>query len=462
MTATRTAEKMRAVLYLRQSRDFTGERDAVDRQREDCQRIARERGWRIVREYVDNDRSASDRKKSRPAYNEMVADFAEGRFDAIICADLDRLTRQPRQLEDWIEAAEERGLVLVTANGEADLGTDAGRLFARIKASVARAEIERKGARQRKANAQRAERGKPPSGVRLTGYTTAGEVVDDEAAVVREVFARFAAGDSLRSLASWLTTSGPPARHGGAWNPSTVTGMLRNPRYAGRAIYQGRVTGKLGAWVPLVDEDTFDLVQARLDDPRRKTSRYGTDRKRLGAGLFICGTCGARVYTFSDGRYRCPRGCFSRSRAHVDEYVLAVVRARLAAARGIASALRTHDDDEARRLTEDARRLRGRLDRIGEDYDAGLIDGARYRTAREKVLAELADVDAARTRLLEPAAAASTLLAADPVAAFDAAPLMVQRAVIEALVVVTLHPGQRGNKTFDPASVAIEWKGPGA
>jgi hypothetical protein len=41
-----------------------------------------------------------------------------------VCWDLDRLTRQPRQLEDWIDAATDNGLKLTTANGEADLATD--------------------------------------------------------------------------------------------------------------------------------------------------------------------------------------------------------------------------------------------------------------------------------------------------------------------------------------------------
>ena len=61
--------------------------------------------------------------------------------------DVDRLTRQPSQLEEWIDRAEEHGLKLVTSNGDADLSTDGGRMFARIKAAVARGEVERKGAR---------------------------------------------------------------------------------------------------------------------------------------------------------------------------------------------------------------------------------------------------------------------------------------------------------------------------
>ncbi len=454
--ATGSPPQIRAAVYLRQSRDFTGEGDAVDRQREDCQRIAEQRGWTVIGEYVDNDRGASDRRKRRPAYDQLVDDFAGGRFDALVCYDLDRLTRQPRQIEDWIEAAEDRGLVLVTANGEADLSTDGGRLFARIKASVARAEIERKAERQRRAALQRADRGRPPLGVRLTGYTSGGAVVDHEADVVRGLFARFAAGESLRGLAQWLTTEGVAPRRGGRWNPSSVSTMLTNPRYAGRAVYRGEVTGRPGAWEALVDEDTFDLVQARLADPRRKTNRQGTDRKHLGSGLYLCGVCGSRLQSWSGNRYRCSNGCLTRAQGPIDGYVLAIIRARLAQP-DVADAAHPDADQDGARLSDEARRLRARLDQVGEDYDAGLIDGRRYKTAREKIQAQLADVDAERARLLAPRAAAETLLAADPVAAFDAATLMVRRGVIDALCTVRVGPAPRGSRTFDPGSVEIEW-----
>lgn len=99
----------------------------------------------------------------------MCRDFEAGLWDALIVYDLDRLTRQPRQLEDWIDAAEGRSLQLVTTNGVADLTTDGGRLFARIKLAVARGEVERQSARQTRAQQQRAEQGRPAKGVRPTG-----------------------------------------------------------------------------------------------------------------------------------------------------------------------------------------------------------------------------------------------------------------------------------------------------
>lgn len=446
-----------AAVYLRVSMDATGEHLAVDRQREDCRRIAAERGWPVVEEYVDNSVSASKRTVRRPAYDRMVRDYDAGRFGALICWDLDRLTRQPRQLEDWIDAAEDRGLRLVTANGEADLSTDGGRLFARIKASVARAEVERKSVRQTRANAQRADRGKPPSGVRLTGYTVKGELVRDEAELVRGIFGQFAGGESLRAIAQWLDEEGVPSRRGGRWHPSSVRGILTNPRYAGRAVYRGAITGKAGEWEAIVEETVYDSVQARLSDPRRITNRMGTDRKHLGSGLYLCGVCDAPLVGHSGPRYRCRSGGHVvRSGPQVDALVLAVVRARLSRP-DLADLLAVPDDEHVRQVNEDVKQLRGRLVAIEADYDAGLIDGRRYAVATEKVRVELSAAETARARA-SGAGLGSVLSSGDPVAAFDAAPLGVRRSVIDALAVVRLLSAPRGRKELDPETVEIIWR----
>ncbi|GAA1839955.1 recombinase family protein [Asanoa iriomotensis] len=456
MTATR------AVIYLRVSLDATGEELTITRHREDCQRIAKVRGWAVVAEYVDNSISAAG-KKRRPQYDAMVAAYARGEFDAILCWDLDRLTRVPRQLEDWIDAATERGLLLVTANGEADLSTDAGRLFARIKASVGRNEIERKGARQRSAAAQRAELGRPPKGTRLTGFSVDGKIIRAEAKVVRELFEKFAAGESIKGLTRGLTEAGVPTRRGGAWHPSSVREILTNPRYAGRAVYRGDVNGRTLAGAagkrPIVRPEVFDVVQDRLADPRRRLNREGTDRKHLGAGLFRCAECDRPCSSFSGQRYRCRDAHVTRARTEIDAFVVRMARGRLAEP-DLADLLPRTDSAEVKRLAAEVKRLEGRVARIEADYDAELIDGRRYRVATDKATAELSAARSAYARLAVPGVAAAVLSADDPVAAFDAAPLMIRRAVIEALCVVRIGKAPRGRRTFDPFTLGDSaWTG---
>lgn len=458
---------IRCVLYLRISLDLTGEGLAIDRQRQDCRRIALERGWVIVREYVDESISAFKRSKKRPGYDQMVEDYRAGLFDAIVVWDLDRLTRQPRQLEDWIEAAEERGLKLVTANGEADLTIDAGRMFARIKAAVARQESERKAARQTAAAKQRADKGRAPLGVRLTGYTVKGEVVEAEATIVKTIFTRFYSGDSLKGIAQHLNDVGVKTRHGRPWNFSSVRDILTNPRYAGRVYYNRRDFGTTGNWTQaafpaIIDGHVFDAVNARLDDPRRKTNKTGTNRKFLGSAVYQCDECKRFMrshYLGGKPGYRCPEGHVNRTGAPIDEAVTALIRARLSKP-DVASLVRAPASKEVSETAAELKRQQGRLSQVEQDYDDDLIDAKRYKEKRSKIEAKITIAEARLTVITAGGEVAATLTATDPVAAYDSAPLGVQQAVIRFFMTIELLHTTRGQKKFDLETIRITPKHP--
>lgn len=446
------------MIYTRVSFDRYGDMLAVDRQRDDCLSIAKRRGWQIVGEYSDNSVSASKRDVSRPEYTRMVEDYEAGIFEAIIVWDLDRLTRQPRQLEDWIDRATDRGLSLVTANGEADLSTDAGRLFARIKAAVSREEIERKGARQKRANRQRAEGGGQTSWKPCLGYTSRNEVIDAEAALVRLMFDRVAAGESIYGITAWLnekSTIKPKQSKSGQWSRTSVRGILTNPRYAARVVHQGEVLPTSGKWEAIVSDGVFDQVAAILADPRRKLNKGQTARKHLLSNIAKCGVCGKGVRG-QGYAYVCPDRCQSKAIEYVDRIVLGVVAGRLAEIGDIP--LNTGADPELDKLAAD---LRGRLTAIEADYDAGFIDGRRFAVATEKVQAELEEVERQRRGRVGSAALASVLNVKDPVEAFNNAPLGVRRTVVEALLSVRLMAREKGHPSgvFDPETVKIEVKG---
>lgn len=380
---------------------------------------------------------------------------------ALVCWDLDRLTRQPRQLEDWIDRAKSRGLLVVTANGEADLSTDAGILFAGIKLQVARSEVRRKSARQRRAQQQRAELGRPAKGVRLTGYTINGNLIEDEAAVVRGVFDRFLAGDTLKAIARGLQDASVPTRRGGKWNPSSVSSILRNARYAGRSVYKGQDVGA-ATWPAIVQEAQFAAVQARLNDPRRTVNRQDTARKHVGSGVYRC-DCGLPVRSSSGlgaglHRYTCREACFYRSGTPVDDYVLRVIRGRLARPDLADLLVKPADEAALKELRDERNDLDHRLSVIESDYDEGLIDGRRYATAVEKARARIVEVQRRQAALVSRGSTATVHGAPDPVAALDAAPLAIRQRLIDALAVITLHKGVHGSRAFRPESVTIDWR----
>jgi hypothetical protein len=157
------------------------------------------------------------------------------------------------------------------------------------------------------------------------------EITGHEAALVAEMFRRYADdGASIADLARWLTSQGAPTRTGKSrWDRSVVWAMLRNPAYAGRAVFgktmaisespalnrvarlQGRsvlravktVDRPKEEWtqipVPaIVTEDTFERVQQRLEDNKRFAAR-NTKVPSLLQGLAACSACGYGYYRTS-------------------------------------------------------------------------------------------------------------------------------------------------------------------
>ncbi len=133
--------------------------------------------------------------------------------DYVVIPVVDRFFRSLRDLEDVIDICLETGAALVAASGEIDLSHDQGRLVARLLTSVAKAETERKGARQRAANDQQAKAGKRRTGgPRPFGY-------EDDHVTPRpaEADAIQWAADALLGGGSVSASSGSGT--GAAWSP---------------------------------------------------------------------------------------------------------------------------------------------------------------------------------------------------------------------------------------------------
>lgn len=293
---------VRAAIYLRISKDAHEDGLAIERQRGDCEAIAQRSGWAVHRVYSDT-MSASKKDTVRPEYERMREDFMAGEFDVLICWDLDRLTRQPRQLEDWVDLAQDKGLRILTANGEADLATDGGRMFARIKAAVARQEVERKSARQKARNVQDFALGKPRAGRGRFGYLHGNIKADAATApLVVWLFEHVAAGGALNEAKRYLTqATGEP------FSTSRIRLLIVNRAYEGM-VQRGTWEHKDGKkklvsqdWseaAPEVDRlvsvELAERARAVLADPTRRTGP-GPEVRNLLSGIAKCGVCGSRM-----------------------------------------------------------------------------------------------------------------------------------------------------------------------
>jgi site-specific DNA recombinase len=145
--------------------------------------------------------------------------------------DLDRLHRQPVEIENFIVLADRHNLALATVTGDVDLSTGHGRQFAPIKGSVARAEVGRKSARQRRAGLQRAQDGKPWGPHRPSGFERDSVAhTPHEVEAIRAMYDYLIAGFSQHAIARGLNERGLMSTNGKPWVQTTVRNLLRVPR----------------------------------------------------------------------------------------------------------------------------------------------------------------------------------------------------------------------------------------
>ncbi|MDT7579254.1 MAG: site-specific recombinase, partial [Pseudonocardiales bacterium] len=330
-TAVRT---LRVAVYLRISEDRDGREAGVTRQHEDCESRAHREDWAIVREYSDNDISASTRsRKVRPGYRNMLAAAERGEFDVILAYSTSRLTRRPAELIALINLANDRKVKIATiVSGDVNLETADGRASALTLAVWDAAEAERTGERVARAARQRAEQGRPNGGRRPFGFL-ADAITHHavEAEALRDATRRIINGHSLRSVASAWNAAGLTTSAGRVWVVSNLRQVLLRARNAG--LMDDGTTRAV--WEPIITREEHDALVTILTDPKRLT-HGGVSRKLVGSGIYVCGACGQKMRSGGNGaagqpRYACtgPAQCIRRNSEPIDDAVRRVIAAYL-------------------------------------------------------------------------------------------------------------------------------------
>jgi DNA invertase Pin-like site-specific DNA recombinase len=488
---------IRAVIYVRISQDRTGAGLGVDRQREDCEALAKRMGWTVVEVYIDNDISAFSGKR-RPEYRRMLADLDAGKATVVIAWHTDRLHRSPLELEEYINLSERRGVSTHTCQaGVIDLSTPSGRMTARILGAVARQESEHKGERVRRARLQAAQNGQWSGGIRPFGWgAPTGEtrtatdketgedyeiqlldynqLVPDEARHVLECSEAILTGTSLRSLVKRLNDGGVTTTRGNPWTSIDLRDMLLRPRNAGIAVYKGQEIAA-GKWAAIVPEPTWRAVVAVLKDPARRTTP-GNQPKWLGSGLFLCGMpdclCGNVTMRVSKSgnvghqpAYRCRMGKVTRRADVLDDFVRDVILERLSREDAADLLLPAPSGMDVALLQTNVVLLRQRLTDLSGMFGAGTIDAAQLAEGSRVATGQM------ETALGQLAAAAmkdplvDLVGADDPWAVWKGMDLDQRRGVLRAAVTVVVRPGRRGRMPdgtrTDLSTIEFDWlRGP--
>jgi site-specific DNA recombinase len=378
----------RAAIYTRVSKDLTLEKLAVGRQLKDCHALAERKGWSVLDEtFEDNDISAAGGRE-RPAYIRLKALMEAGGVDVVVVYSADRLHRNPRELEDWIDLASATGINIHSAtNGHIDLSNPDGRTMARVITAFAANEVEKTKMRILRKHLELAEAGAWP-GQKCYGYTSEALIIPDEAAVIREMAARVLHGEGLNAIARDLTARGIPTARGASWRAASIRNILRSPRIAGLRVHRGEVSAK-GQWAAIVSEETSLMLRNRFA-PGRATGPIGGPRKHLLTGLLVCSKCGTGMVKCVNGKskkesYRCPRNVGAAACGGTT-IVAAETEAWLAEAAFQFQDARVVGQTEATsQWLEQTGALDARLEEIAADYALRAIGRSEWQAARAAV-----------------------------------------------------------------------------
>lgn len=453
---------MKAAIYCRISQDKTGEGAGVTRQLEDCTAVAQAAGWEVHEVYTDNDVSATS-GKPRPEYRRMLRAIEAGEVEAIVAWAPDRLYRKLADLEALIPLVEKHSTAIRTCRaGDFDLGTPLGKMIARILGAVATGEGDVKVDRWRRSVRQRREQGwMPGSGPRMFGWTRTGEVIESEAAEIRDMAQAVLSGRTLTAVCRDLQERGVLTTRGNQWQAVSVRNLLTNPRLAGHSVLNGDIVG-VGQWASILDAETWETVRALIENRRRAERK---PRVSLLLGLLYCGNpdCGARMVTGGRGSkagtlrtYRCQaipgrqEGCGSVSGAAepIEAIVEAYAQTRLADPRVKANIKRLQSSAGAGELALEIGTLEVRIQELEAQLD---VPGIPVQTI-------LRSIDRAKERLEDCQARLAAAIPTElPTRGGEWPKDLDRRRRLVALVVerVYLDPATKAG-VFDPERVRID------
>ncbi|QJS09069.1 recombinase family protein [Streptomyces argyrophyllae] len=298
------------------------ERKGVLKQREDLSGLAANLGVSVVW-YEDNNLSAFKRRVKRKDFERMLVDLATpGLRGGILAVDIDRLTRQNRDLERVIDIYEttKQKLGFVTLSGQNfDLSTPDGRFSARIMVSVANKASEDMSRRLKREMLRKAREGELTGGHRPFGWEDDRKTARPaEAEMVAKQTAAGIQGDSVATVTRRFKEAGFVGRTGKSYDRTAVRRILLNPRNAGIRVYQGEPLKDdeaeyvMGDWDALVSVQSWEALKEKWSTNQGAGQAREYRTSTLLSGILRCGACGTRMIAANSKskypKYRCAEG----------------------------------------------------------------------------------------------------------------------------------------------------------
>ena len=257
------------------------------------------------------------------------------------------------------------------------------------------------------------------------GYAAVGNgkpfvIMEDEYKIVEDIFRMYALENLDRTaIARRLNAQGKTAKRGNPFEQRTVTRILTNPFYNGIVNWNG-ISFQGSHETRRSVTDLYDICQERLKQEFRPVKRrsISTCRHWL-SGLLKCSVCGATMSYNGGGKSRPDAvfACWKYAKGlHKESCSVTVAKAERVVIRSLEKILETgnfeydriprpaseQDSSQKAAIEVKLERLALKEERIRSAYENGIDSLEEYKTRKEQLLKERAELEA-ELASLEPA-----------------------------------------------------------
>ena len=287
-------------------------------------KIAENPDWTMVRLYADEGITGTSMKK-RKEFLKMIDDCEKGKIDLVITKSTTRFARNTLEGIQIVRKLKRLGIGVFFEKENTNTLYMDNEMILTFFFSQAQAESESLSKNVGWGHRRNFENGKVYYHYdSFLGYKKGAdgqpEIDEEQAAVVRRIFARYLMGDSVRKICKDLEADGIKTVRGcEKWSDSTIQNMLQNEKYIGDALLQKtfiedifsrksvKNVGQLAKFYvhnchpPIIDRTTFQKVQeeiARRSGKKKTSTKAKTELGKYSgkyalSEILVCGECGS-------------------------------------------------------------------------------------------------------------------------------------------------------------------------
>ena len=304
-----------AVVYARYSCDNQTEQ-SIEGQLRVCQEFAKNNQILIVDTYID--RAMTGTNDNRPDFKRMLHDSNKRQWDYVIVYKLDRFSRNKYESVIHKRTLKENGIKVLSAM-ENIPDTPEGIILESLLEGMNQyysAELSQK---VKRGLNESYLKGQFTGGHQLYGYDIVNKknVINPvESEVVKEIFARYAAGYTARFIANDLKKRRILTKAGKYITESMIYKLIQNKKYIGITKHNGKVYTNI--YPAIIDKDVWQRVQAIRQANKCSPSRKKDVYDFVLSGKLVCGCCKRMIVgesgTSCTGKIYYYYSCLSRRR----------------------------------------------------------------------------------------------------------------------------------------------------